>query len=79
VRLLIAFLLGLIIGGAAMLYLPNSNRDDMSIQLKQQAAALEAQIKSLGDQLKSLNLPKVQLNPPASPTPPPSPTPPSQP
>ena len=78
-RSLIAFLLGLIIGGVAMLYLPNSNRNDLSVQLKQQTAGLEAQIKSLGDQLKSLNLPKVQLNPPASPTPPPSPTPPSQP
>jgi hypothetical protein len=78
-RLLIAFLLGLIIGGVAMLYLPNSNRDDLSVQLKQQTAALEAQIKSLGDQLKSLNLPKMQFNSPASPTPPPSPTAPSQP
>jgi hypothetical protein len=78
-RLLIAFLLGLIIGGVAMLYLPNSNRDDLSVQLKQQTAALEAQIKSLGDQLKSLNLPKMQFSPPASPTPPQSPTPPSQP
>ena len=78
-RLLIAFLLGLIIGGVAMLYLPNSNRDVMSLQLKQQSAALEAQIKSLGDQLKSMNLPKVELSPPAGPTPPSSPTPPSQP
>jgi hypothetical protein len=78
-RLLIAFLLGLIIGGVAMLYLPNSNRNDMSVQLKQQTAALEAQIKSLGDQLKNLDLSKMQLNSPASPTPSPTPTPPSQP
>jgi gas vesicle protein len=78
-RLLIAFLLGLIIGGVAMLYLPNSNRDDLSVQIKQQTAALEAQIKSLGDQVKNLNLQKLQLSPPTSPTPPPSPTPPSQP
>jgi hypothetical protein len=63
----------------AMLYLPNSNRDDLSVQIKQQTAALEAQIKSLGDQVKNLNLQKLQLSPPASPTPPPSPTPPSQP
>ena len=78
-RLLIAFLLGLIIGGVAMLYLPNSNRDNMSMQLRQQSAGLEAQIKSLGDQLKSMNLPKVDSSPPASPTPPSSPTPRSQP
>ncbi len=78
-RLLIVFLLGLIIGGAAMLYLPNPNRDLMSMQLKQQSAALEAQIKSLGDQLKSMNLPKAEFSPPASPPPPSSPTPPSQP
>jgi hypothetical protein len=78
-RLLIVFLLGLIVGGVAMLYLPNPSRDNLGMQLKQQTAALEAQIKSLCDQLKSLNMPKVQLNEPASPTPPPSPTPPSQP
>jgi hypothetical protein len=78
-RLLIAFLLGLIIGGVAMLYLPNSNRNDLGAQLKQQTAALEAQIKSLGDQLKSMNLPKMQFSPSTSPTPSPSPTQPSQP
>jgi hypothetical protein len=78
-RLLIVFLLGMIVGGVAMLYLPNSNRDDLSGQLKQQTAALEVQIKTLGDQLKNLNLPKAQFSPPPSPTPPASPTPPSQP
>lgn len=67
-RLLIAFLLGLIIGGVAMLYLPNSNRNDLSTQLKQQTAALEAQIKALGDQVKNMNVPKVQLNASPSPT-----------
>jgi gas vesicle protein len=75
-RLLIVFLLGLIVGGVAMLYLPNSNRDDMSAQLKRQTAALEAEIKSLGDQIKNS---KVELSPPPSPPPPSSPTPPSQP
>ncbi len=45
-RLLIAFLLGLIIGGVAMLYLPKPSRDDFGAQLKQQTAALQAEIKS---------------------------------
>jgi hypothetical protein len=78
-RLLIAFLLGLIVGGVAMLYLPNSQRDDITRQLKQQTAALETEMKSLGDQMKNLNLSKGEQNQPASPTPPPSPTPPSPP
>jgi gas vesicle protein len=68
-RLLIAFLLGLIIGGVAMLYLPNANRDNLSTQVKQQTAALEAEIKSLGDQLKNLNVPRVQSSASPSPTP----------
>jgi gas vesicle protein len=68
-RLLIAFLLGLIVGGVAMLYLPNSNRDSLSTQLKQQTAGLEAEIKSLGDQLKNLNVPRVQSSASPSPTP----------
>jgi hypothetical protein len=82
-RLLVAFLLGLIIGGVTMLYLPNAQRDDITKQLKQQSSALETQMKSLGEQMKNLNLPKVELGQgqgqPASPTPPPSPTPPSPP
>jgi uncharacterized membrane-anchored protein YhcB (DUF1043 family) len=79
-RLLIAFLLGLIIGGVAMLYLPNANRDDLSTQLKRQTATLEAQIKSLADQMKnSKGESKGESGPPPSPTPPASPTPPSQP
>jgi hypothetical protein len=78
-RSLVAFLLGLIIGGVAMLYLPNAQRDDITKQLKQQSSALEAQMKSLGEQMKNLNLPKVELGQPGSPTPPPSPTPPSPP
>jgi gas vesicle protein len=78
-RLLIAFLLGLIVGGVAMLYLPNSQRDDMSKQLKQQTSALESEMKSLGEQMKNLSLSKGEQNQPSSPTPPPSPTPPSPP
>ncbi len=78
-RLLLAFFLGLIVGGGAMLYLPNANRDNISAQLKQQTAALETEIKSLGDQMKNLNSSKAEQSAPSSPTPPPSPTPPSQP
>jgi gas vesicle protein len=68
-KTLIIFLLGLIIGGVAMLFLPDSRRDELNAEIRTQTGALQAQLQRLGDQSKGSNQPKTENN---SPTPAPS-------
>jgi hypothetical protein len=67
-RSLITFVLGLILGGAVVLYLPDARRMQLSREVREQINGLEAEVKKLGAQLKSVNLPKVGERE-ASPTP----------
>jgi hypothetical protein len=68
-KTLIIFLLGLIIGGVAMLFLPDSRRDKLNAEIRTQTGALQAQLQRFGDQSKGSNQPKTENN---SPTPAPS-------
>jgi gas vesicle protein len=65
-RTLVAFLLGLIIGGIAMLFLPDPRRDELNAEVRKQTDALQTQLHQFGDQLKTLSLPKPEK---ASPSP----------
>jgi gas vesicle protein len=71
-RTLVGFLLGLIIGGVAILFLPDPRRDELNAEIRTQTEALQAQLHQFGDQLKTLSLPKPEK---ASPSPPGSATP----
>ncbi|MBV8101511.1 MAG: hypothetical protein JOZ31_20395 [Verrucomicrobia bacterium] len=66
-RTLVAFLLGLILGGIAMLFLPDPRRDELNAEVRKQTDALQTQLHSFGDQLKTLSLPKPEEK--ASPSP----------
>ncbi|MGA7129072.1 MAG: hypothetical protein WBZ19_22340 [Chthoniobacterales bacterium] len=57
-RTLVAFLLGLIIGGAAVLFLPDPRRNELNAEVRTQTDALQAELHQFGDQLKTLSLPK---------------------
>jgi hypothetical protein len=70
-RTLVAFLLGLILGGIAMLFLPDPRRNELNAEVSKQTDALQAQLHVFGDQLKTLTLPKPEN---ASPSPSPSAT-----
>jgi hypothetical protein len=52
-RTLVAFLLGLIIGGVAILFLPDPRRDELNAEIRAQTDALQAQLHQFGDQLKN--------------------------
>jgi hypothetical protein len=65
-RALVAFLLGLIIGGVAMLFLPDPRRDELNAEIRKQTDALQTQLHQFEDQLKTLSLPKPEK---ASPSP----------
>ncbi|HEY0789901.1 MAG TPA: hypothetical protein VGD78_02445 [Chthoniobacterales bacterium] len=67
-RPLITFVLGFIVGGAVVLYLPDGRRIQLQREVREQIISLEAEMKKLGGQLKSVNLPKVR-NDDVSPTP----------
>jgi uncharacterized membrane-anchored protein YhcB (DUF1043 family) len=66
-RALVTFLLGLIIGGLAMLFLPDPRRDELNAEVGKQTEALQTQLHQFGDQLKTLTLPKPDEK--ASPSP----------
>jgi len=74
-RSFVAFLLGLIIGGVAMLYLPWGQREQLNAQFKPQIETLQNQLHDLGEQLKHLNLLKPGDNSEAKTSPTPSATP----
>ena len=61
------FLLGLIIGGLAILFLPDPRRDELNAEVRKQTDALQTEIHQFGDQLKTLSLPKPD-KPSASPS-----------
>jgi gas vesicle protein len=69
VKTVIIFLFGLIIGGVAMLFLPDPRRDELNAEIRTQTVALQAQLQRFGDQLKGMNQPKTENS---SPTPAPS-------
>lgn len=56
-RSLVSFLLGLIIGAAAILFLPDTRRENLNTELKGQIQILQKQIRELGGQLKDIKLP----------------------
>ena len=66
-RTLVAFLLGLIIGAVAILFLPDPRRDELNAEVRKQTDALQTQLHQFGDQLKTLSLPKPEEK--ASPSP----------
>jgi gas vesicle protein len=66
-RALVTFLLGLIIGGIAVLFLPDPRRDELNAEVRKQTDALQTQLHQFGDQLKTLSLPKPDEK--ASPSP----------
>jgi gas vesicle protein len=68
-RTIVAFLLGLIIGGVAILFLPDPRRDELNAEIRAQTDALQAQLHQFGDQLKNLSLPKLEKSPSASASP----------
>jgi gas vesicle protein len=67
-RALVTFLLGLIIGGLAILFLPDPRRDELNAEVRKQTDALQTEIHQFGDQLKTLSLPKPDKSS-ASPSP----------
>jgi uncharacterized membrane-anchored protein YhcB (DUF1043 family) len=67
----VAFLVGLIIGGVAILFLPDPRRDELNAEIRTQTDALQKQLHQFEDQLKALSLPKLEKD---SPSPSPSAT-----
>ncbi|MBV9672998.1 MAG: hypothetical protein JO076_09280 [Verrucomicrobia bacterium] len=65
-RFFIAFLLGLIIGIIAMLFLPEltPRREQLNSEMRTQIDTLQAEVRDLGNQLKSITIFK-----PGTPTP----------
>ena len=70
-RTLVSFLLGLVIGAAAILFLPDTRRENLNTELKGQIQVLQKQIQELGGQLKDIKLPTPGQA--SSPTPTPTP------
>jgi gas vesicle protein len=71
-RSLVAFLIGLIIGGTAILFLPDARRENLNTELRGQIDTLQKQLQDLGGQLKDIKLPTPAVSP--APTPTPTPT-----
>jgi len=68
-RTLVAFLLGLIIGGVAMLFLPDPRRDELNAEIRTKTEALETQLRQFGEQFKDSKLPQPEnKSPTASPS-----------
>ena len=74
-RSFLAFLLGLIIGAAVVLFVPGIHSEPMNSEVRQQLEALQGQLRQLGEQLKNVNLPKPGENRPAESQPTPHATP----
>lgn len=74
-RTFAAFLLGLVIGGGAVLFIPGIHRGQLNTQFKQQIEALQGQLHELGEQLKHVNITKPGDNSGAKASPTPSSTP----
>jgi hypothetical protein len=55
-RPLLTFLLGIIVGGVTVLYLPATRRDELNREFHQQVDALQVEMKNLTRQLKSMDL-----------------------
>jgi uncharacterized membrane-anchored protein YhcB (DUF1043 family) len=68
-RALITFLLGLIIGGLVMMYLPDQRRGELNRTLNKQIEALQGQVRELGDKMKHATLPTPENSPTAQPSP----------
>jgi len=75
-RSLVTFLLGIIVGAAGMLFLPEltPRREQLNAEVKKQMEVLQGQVRELGDQLKKINLPKLDENQSKQPSATPSPT-----
>jgi hypothetical protein len=56
-KTLVVFLLGLIMGGIAMLFLPDPRRDELNSEIRAQTGALQEQVRQFGQQLKNIPLP----------------------
>jgi len=72
-RSLAIFLLGLIVGAVGMLFLPEltPRREQLNAELKKQIDVLKAQVREIGNQMKTIKLPKLgdQAAQSASPSP----------
>jgi gas vesicle protein len=66
-RSLVSFLVGLVIGAAAILFLPDLRRENLNTELRSQIQVLQKQIQELGGQLKDIKLPGSSPSP--TPTP----------
>ena len=71
-RAFIAFVLGLILGGLIVLYIPNNRRDELEAQLQQQLSSLQSSVQKLGEQIKTVHIdvspaPSSSASPTASP------------
>ena len=67
-RTLLAFLLGLIIGGVGILFLPDPRKDELNAEIRAQTEALQNQLHQFGDELKTISLPKPEKSPSPSAT-----------
>jgi hypothetical protein len=66
---LVAFMLGLIIGGLVMMYLPDQRREELNRTFSRQMESLQGEIRELGDQMKHATLQKPEPGASAQPSP----------
>ena len=74
-RSILVFLVGLIIGAGAVLFVPSIHREPLNSEVRQQLETLQGQLRQLGEQLKNVTLPKPGESGPAKPQATPSATP----
>jgi uncharacterized membrane-anchored protein YhcB (DUF1043 family) len=69
-RSLLIFILGIIVGAGAMLFLPEltSRREHLNEEMKKQVETLERQVHDLGEQIKKANPPKANDEPSKQPS-----------